>query len=58
MEGGILAAQRKLRYQKRCPLYMYKEKDLIDLFSKFAPLDYKIEKISRDFFVTLFLRVE
>ncbi len=55
-EGGILAAQRKLRYKKRCPLYMYKEKDLIDLFSKFEPLDYKIEKISRDFFVTLFLK--
>jgi len=56
MEGGILAAQRKLRYKKRCSLYLYKEKDIIDLFSKFEPLDYKIEKISRDFFVTLFLK--
>jgi 2-polyprenyl-3-methyl-5-hydroxy-6-metoxy-1,4-benzoquinol methylase len=54
-DEGILAAQRKLRYRKRCPLFLYKEKDLINLFSRFEPLDYRIEKIKRDFFVTLFI---
>lgn len=52
-DGGLLARQRKLRYQKRCPLYLYKKKDLIDLFSRFEPYTFTIEKISRDYFVTL-----
>lgn len=51
-DGGLLAAQRKLRYRKRCPLYMYKERQLIDLFSSFKR-DFNIEKISRDFFVSM-----
>jgi len=51
--GGILAMQRQLRYKKRCPLYLYSEKSIKTLFDKFAPHTYKIEKISRDYFVTL-----
>jgi len=57
-EGGLLAAQRKLRYRKRCPLYLYRKNDLIGLFSDFTPLKYQIEEISRDFYVTLFLKDE
>ncbi len=56
LDDGLLAAQRKWRYRNRCPLYMYKEKDLVKLLSSFAPLKYKIERISRDFFVTLFVK--
>ena len=55
-DGGFLAFQRKLRYQKRCPLFMYKKNDLIDIFSKFKPFEYKIEGIHRDFFVTLTIK--
>jgi len=50
---GILALQRRIRYLNRCPLYMYNEKELNKLFEKFQPHQYKIEKIHRDFFVTL-----
>ncbi|MDD3051875.1 MAG: methyltransferase domain-containing protein [Candidatus Cloacimonetes bacterium] len=55
-DGGILAAQRKIRYRSKCSLHLYKENDLIDIFSDFKPFNYKIEKISRDFFVTLSLK--
>lgn len=55
-DSGILAAQRKLRYKKRCPLFMYSREKLIDLFSQFDNAQYTIERISRDFFVTLSLK--
>ncbi|MBN2410829.1 class I SAM-dependent methyltransferase [candidate division KSB1 bacterium] len=51
--GGVLAWQRKLRYRERCPLYLYTRNELEELFSKFKSHHYLIEKISRDFFVTL-----
>jgi len=54
--GGILALQRKLRYKKRCPLYFYTEEKLINLFSKIGIPHYQIERISRDYFVTLSLK--
>ena len=53
VEGGILGWQRKLRYQKRCDLFLYSEEQLRKLFSKFPQAEAKIEPISRDFFVTL-----
>ena len=56
VSGGLLAAQRRFRYLNRCPLYMYNEKRLNELFEKFQPYQYKIEKIHRDFFVTLTIR--
>jgi SAM-dependent methyltransferase len=55
-DGGVLATQRRLRYQRKCPLCMYEERDLAELFKRLGPLDYKMERISRDFFVTLFLK--
>jgi SAM-dependent methyltransferase len=53
VDGGLLAAQRRWRYRKRCPLFMYTKRDLEDIFSQFAPMEYAIERIGRDFFVTL-----
>lgn len=54
--NGLLAIQRRIRYLKRCPLYMYNRKQLITMFDKFSPHEYKIEKISRDYFVSLSIK--
>jgi 2-polyprenyl-3-methyl-5-hydroxy-6-metoxy-1,4-benzoquinol methylase len=51
--GGILGWQRKLRYQKRCDLFLYTEEQLKRIFAKFPEAKATIEPISRDFFVTL-----
>ncbi|PKN78417.1 MAG: hypothetical protein CVU48_08350 [Candidatus Cloacimonetes bacterium HGW-Cloacimonetes-1] len=50
---GILAWQRRLRYKKRCPLYLYSRKELIALFDQVPNVTYTIEPIARDFFVTV-----
>ncbi len=55
MDGGILAAQRKMRYKKRCELYMYREDDLNKLLSQFKPHQFKIENLGRDYFATIFI---
>ncbi len=52
-EGGILSWQRKLRYKRRCNLYMYTRGQLEDLFRDVRPARVEIEKIERDFFVTV-----
>lgn len=51
--GGILGWQRKLRYQKRCDLFLYSQEQLRRMFSKFPEVTATIEPIKRDFFVTL-----
>ncbi len=51
--GGILGWQRKMRYQKRCDLFLYTEEQLRRMFAKFPEVKATIEPISRDFFVTL-----
>ena len=51
--GGILGWQRKIRYQKRCDLFLYTEAQLKHIFANFPEATAKIEPISRDFFVTL-----
>jgi 2-polyprenyl-3-methyl-5-hydroxy-6-metoxy-1,4-benzoquinol methylase len=51
--GGFMAFQRKLRYKKRCFLKLYTRKDLTDLFSNLKIASYKIEDVSRDYYVTL-----
>jgi hypothetical protein len=53
--GGFLAWQRKLRYRKRCDLYLYQREQLDQLFGSFRGITYKIEPIARDFFVTVAL---
>ena len=51
-KGGLLAWQRKLRYRRRCDLYLYDENDLAGLFRDLPVAGVKIERIERDFFVT------
>ena len=53
VKKGFLAWQRKLRYKKRCDLYLYTEKDIKELFKNFDFESIDIEKISRDYFVTV-----
>lgn len=53
--GGFLAWQRKMRYKKRCSLFLYRETDLEVLFSRKKGMRFEIERISRDFFVTAYL---
>jgi 2-polyprenyl-3-methyl-5-hydroxy-6-metoxy-1,4-benzoquinol methylase len=50
--GGLLAWQRKLRYQNRCDLFLYSQPQLQELFSSFPGVRATIEPIARDFFVT------
>ncbi|MEN6444470.1 MAG: methyltransferase domain-containing protein [Candidatus Cloacimonas sp.] len=51
---GFLAWQRQIRYKFKCPLYLYSEKQLQELFANIAPWQCRIENIGRDFFVTLY----
>ncbi len=52
VEGGLLAWQRKVRYRKRCDIFMYSEDTLRALFQPLVGNDARIERIARDFFVT------
>jgi 2-polyprenyl-3-methyl-5-hydroxy-6-metoxy-1,4-benzoquinol methylase len=51
--GGILGWQRKLRYRNRCDLFLYTRCQLDQLFASFPGTRTTIERIDRDFFVTL-----
>jgi SAM-dependent methyltransferase len=51
-DGGFLAWQRKLRYRRRCDLYLYTEDGLHRLFEGSGASGVSIERIDRDFFVT------
>jgi SAM-dependent methyltransferase len=53
VDGGVLAWQRKLRYKSRCKLIMYNIDKLEEMFNRLAPKSFKIEKIARDYFVTM-----
>lgn len=53
--GGILAFQRKLRYRRRCFLKLYHYKEIADLMDRLNVKSYNIERIQRDFFVTITL---
>ena len=53
LEGGILAWQRKLRYQRRCALYLYTESQLEALFARRPVKNVHLERIARDYFVTV-----
>lgn len=56
-KGGILAWQRKLRYMKRCALFFYDREGIQAIFNTgLIYKDLKIEKIDRDFFVTVNLQ--
>ena len=51
--GGVLAWQRKLRYRQRCPLYLYDEARLQDIFRRYRDARFEIQPAARDFFVTI-----
>jgi 2-polyprenyl-3-methyl-5-hydroxy-6-metoxy-1,4-benzoquinol methylase len=52
-DGGLLAWQRKLRYKQRCPLYLYNQAQLDQLFSGVGRAQVRCERIARDYFVTV-----
>jgi SAM-dependent methyltransferase len=54
--GGILAFQRKLRYRNRCYLRLYTRADIENLMTDLNISSFTIEKIQRDFFVTINLK--
>lgn len=50
---GFLAWQRRMRYRKRCPLYMYTKDDLDCLFGTLNDFTYTVESIARDWLVVV-----
>jgi SAM-dependent methyltransferase len=52
LDHGILAWQRKLRYKKRCDLYMYKEEQVKQLFARHDEVRITTESLGRDLFIT------
>jgi 2-polyprenyl-3-methyl-5-hydroxy-6-metoxy-1,4-benzoquinol methylase len=52
VDGGLLAWQRKLRYKRRCDLYMYREHNVRDLFRGCKLERLVIEPAARDYFIT------
>lgn len=51
VSGGFWAWQRKLRYKRKCPLYLYSLEEIQDIFSSLEGVRYKIRKLKRDFWV-------
>ncbi len=49
---GVLAWQRRLRYRRKCDLYMYDREELVKLFDESECRTANIERIARDYFVT------
>ncbi|MEW6658559.1 MAG: class I SAM-dependent methyltransferase [Thermodesulfobacteriota bacterium] len=52
--GGFLAWQRRLRYQRRCELFLYSESDLRKIFSR-TGARWELQRLARDYFVTIYL---
>ncbi|MBN4062522.1 MAG: hypothetical protein COA57_10340 [Flavobacteriales bacterium] len=50
---GMLALQRRMRYKQKCPLYMYTRQQISDLMMKTNLHSFSIEKIDRDYFVSI-----
>ena len=53
--GGFLAWQRQRRYRDRCDLFMYHRQQVEKLFKNLPIDNITIEKISRDYFVTVLM---
>jgi len=51
--GGILAWQRRRRYQNKCHLQLYSRNDLEGLFAGIPGCDVTIDRLSRDYYVTV-----
>jgi 2-polyprenyl-3-methyl-5-hydroxy-6-metoxy-1,4-benzoquinol methylase len=54
--GGALAFQRKLRYRNRCFLKFFTREEILDLLATLPIASHGIERISRDYFVTMTIR--
>jgi len=54
-DRGFLAWQRKLRYKRKCRLFMYNVEQLHELFKDLDYKEIKVEKLDRDYFVTVFM---
>ncbi len=52
-DGGFLAWQRKLRYKRRCDLFLFTEERLRQLFAQLTDKPVTYERISRDYFVAV-----
>ncbi len=52
-DGGVLAAIRRYRYRDRTPLYLYRERQLHALMDDEARGHYSLERMARDFFVSV-----
>lgn len=50
--GGFLAWQRRLRYKRRCDLFLYREEEIRPLFEGLSASGVEVERIARDYFVT------
>jgi len=53
MDGGFIAWLRKLRYRRRCDLFLYTRRQVEELFLPFTGVDVEIQNITQDFFVTI-----
>jgi SAM-dependent methyltransferase len=51
--GGLLAWQRAIRYRRRCDLFLYRRQDLEHLLERTGRSRVEIDRIARDFFVTV-----
>jgi SAM-dependent methyltransferase len=51
--GGILAWQRRLRYRRKCPLFMRSREDLRRLLDPSASARFEIESLARDWLVAI-----
>ena len=52
--AGILARQRRWRYRRKCPLYMYSASDLDRLLTGCGAGGFTVDRLGRDFFVALY----
>lgn len=55
---GILAWQRRRRYRHKCDLFLYRREEIPKLFKGMSCEKIKIEKLSRDYFVTVQMKKE
>lgn len=53
---GFLAWQRKIRYKFKCPLFLYSKDDIERLIKSVTNLPFKIEKLARDYYVTIYVK--
>jgi 2-polyprenyl-3-methyl-5-hydroxy-6-metoxy-1,4-benzoquinol methylase len=52
LAGGLLAAQRQLRYKARCDLFLYTESQVRGLFTGLDGVRIETRNLGRDLFVT------